>query len=144
MPDGYITGSGGMSYCNQTLFLSVRVGSGHETRGPWEKYSPGIQIPKFTRVFNNDHVQGFILLHKVLTKEKNDTTQVLFLVTASFSIPLSCKMLNQVHCSCSSLHSSEVLCRNKFTVGALLQQQVSHDALIESKEKQACEETCSL
>ena len=22
-----------MSYCNQTLFLSVRVGSGHETKG---------------------------------------------------------------------------------------------------------------
>ena len=31
MPDGYVTGSGGMSYCNQTLFLFRRVGSGHET-----------------------------------------------------------------------------------------------------------------
>ena len=31
MPDGYVTGSGGMSYCNQTLFLFGRVGSGHET-----------------------------------------------------------------------------------------------------------------
>ena len=27
----YVTGSSGMSYCNQTLFLSRRVGSGHET-----------------------------------------------------------------------------------------------------------------
>ena len=27
----YVTGSGGMSYCNQTLFLSGRVGSGDET-----------------------------------------------------------------------------------------------------------------
>ena len=26
-------GSSGMSYCNQTLFLSTRVGSGHETIG---------------------------------------------------------------------------------------------------------------
>ena len=31
MPDGYNTGSGGMSYCNQTLFLSRRVGSGDKT-----------------------------------------------------------------------------------------------------------------
>ena len=31
MPDGYITGSGGMSYCNQTLFLSGKMGSGDET-----------------------------------------------------------------------------------------------------------------
>ena len=27
----YVTGSGGMSYCNQILFLSRRVGSGDET-----------------------------------------------------------------------------------------------------------------
>ena len=27
----YVTGSGGMLYCNQTLFLSRRVGSGHKT-----------------------------------------------------------------------------------------------------------------
>ena len=31
MPDSYVTGSGRMSYHNQTLFLSGRVGSGHET-----------------------------------------------------------------------------------------------------------------
>ena len=31
MPDGYVTGSGGMLYFNQTLFLYGRVGSGHET-----------------------------------------------------------------------------------------------------------------
>ena len=27
----YVTGSSGMSYCNQTLFLSGRVGSGDKT-----------------------------------------------------------------------------------------------------------------
>ena len=31
---GYVTGSGGMSYCNQTHFLSGRVGSGDETCKP--------------------------------------------------------------------------------------------------------------
>ena len=31
MPDGSVTGLGGMLYCNQTLFLSRRVGFGHET-----------------------------------------------------------------------------------------------------------------
>ena len=30
----YVTGSGRMSYCNQTLFLSKRVGSGDEIRTP--------------------------------------------------------------------------------------------------------------
>ena len=32
MPDCYVTGLGMMSYCNQTLFLSGRVGSGDGTR----------------------------------------------------------------------------------------------------------------
>ena len=31
MPDGYVTELAGISYCNQTLFLSARVGSGHKT-----------------------------------------------------------------------------------------------------------------
>ena len=39
MLDGYVTGLGGMSYCNQTLFLSGRVGSGHETSS-YEVYVP--------------------------------------------------------------------------------------------------------
>ena len=32
----YVTGSGGMSYCNQPLLLSGRVGSGHETNAMHE------------------------------------------------------------------------------------------------------------
>lgn len=87
--------------------------------------------------------KGFILLHKVLTKEKNDTTQILFLVTAGFSISFIMQNVKSV-----AIHHFTI---QRYCVGISSQwvhccssMQVSHDALVENKEKRAREGACSL
>ena len=64
MPDGYVTGLGGILYCNQPLFLSARVGSGHET-------SSQTPCPAFHSLHFCLHMRGktigYFLLNNVLT-----------------------------------------------------------------------------
>ena len=66
MPDSYVTGLDGMLYCNQTLFLSRRVGSGHET-SRYEVYVPVSVFHKWeaiTCTMQSDQLTE-LLLHRL-------------------------------------------------------------------------------
>ena len=105
----YVTGLGGMSYCNQTLFLSGRVGSGDETRARgsvhmgWGRWSHDYHMTHMNITWLSHDSHDYHMTHMSITWLSHDSheyhmTHMTHLSIMTHMTHMSITWLTWLHC----------------------------------------------